>query len=122
MVALASIILSSVCAILFSQSAWLLPEVPLLPAMVFIAVMAFAQAHFRTTEGTLVQLMTPDRFRGRITSLASYGQGFVFPFSILVGMVADSTTVVLALAALGGVGLLLSVVSAVALKRIRELA
>ncbi len=58
-------------------------QVPVLPAILLIGVMALAQAHFRTTEGTLVQLITPDRFRGRVTSLASYGQGSVLPSQVI---------------------------------------
>ena len=121
MVALASVVLSSVSVVLFAQSQWLLPVLPLMPAMLLIGVMAFAQAHFRTAEGTLVQLMTPDEFRGRVTSLASYGQGFVLPFSILVGLLTDFSTVVIALTTLGMIGMVLSVASMVALRDVREL-
>ena len=70
------------------MSPWLVPTYPLLPALIMIGLMSMAQSHYRTTAGTLIQLNTPDRFRSRVTSLASYGQGFVFPFSILVGILA----------------------------------
>ena len=34
---------------------------------------AAAQAHFRTTSGTLIQLITPDGFRSRVTTIAVLG-------------------------------------------------
>ena len=52
-----SIILSSVCVILFAQAHWL-PA-----AIVLIGVMSFAQAIFRTAAGIQVQLLVPDRLR-----------------------------------------------------------
>ena len=65
-------------------------------------------------------MITPDRYRGRVTSLASYGQGFVFPFSIVVGLMTDFTGVVTAITILGMVGLALSVYSIAALRTVRE--
>ncbi len=120
MVALCSILLSSVFVLLFAYSPWILPLYPLIPALIFIGLNAFAQAHFRTTSGTLVQLITPDRYRGRVTSLSSYGQGFVFPFSILVGLLTDFTNVVVAISVLGTLGLVLSLYSIIRLKKVRE--
>ena len=108
-VVLGSILLSSIFVILFAQSHWMVPAYPLAPALVLIGLMALAQAHFRTTSGTLIQLTTPDRFRSRVTSLASYGQGFVFPFSILVGLLAEFSDVVTTINVLGTIGLTLSV-------------
>ena len=108
-VVLGSIFLSSIFVILFAQSRWMVPAYPLAPALVLIGLMALAQAHFRTTSGTMIQLTTPDRFRSRVTSLASYGQGFVFPFSILVGLLAEFSDVVTTINVLGTIGLTLSV-------------
>ena len=118
--ALFSVLASSVFVVLFAYSPVIAPPFPLLAALVLIGLMSFAQAHFRTTSGTLVQLITPDRYRGRVTSLASYGQGFVFPFSILVGLMTDFTGVVEAITILGLVGLALSVYSLAALRTVRE--
>ncbi len=118
--ALFSVLASSVFVVLFAYSPVIAPPFPLLASLVLIGLMSFAQAHFRTTSGTLVQLITPDRYRGRVTSLASYGQGFVFPFSILVGLMTDFTGVVEAITILGLVGLALSVYSLAALRTVRE--
>lgn len=119
-VALASIIFSSIFVILFAFSPWLVPMFPLLPALVFIGLMSLAQAHFRTTSGTLIQLITPDRFRSRVTSLASYGQGFVFPFSIAVGLLAEFGGVVTAITVLGVAGLILAVYFTIRLSDVRQ--
>jgi hypothetical protein len=79
-----------------------------------------AQSHYRTTAGTLIQLSTPDRFRSRVTSLASYGQGFVFPFSILVGILAEFSGVVTAIIVLGLIGLVLSTFFTIRLGSVRQ--
>jgi len=120
LVALASILFSSIFVILFALSPWLLPVYPLLPALILIGLMSLAQAHFRTTSGTLIQLSTPDRYRSRVTSLASYGQGFVFPFSILVGLFAEFSGVIVTLAVLGLIGLILSTIFTIKLGDVRR--
>lgn len=120
LVALVSILFSSIFVILFALSPWLLPLYPLLPALILIGFMSLAQAHFRTTSGTLIQLSTPDRFRSRVTSLASYGQGFVFPFSILVGIFAEFSGVVVTITVLGLIGLILSIIFTLILGDVRR--
>ncbi len=120
MLALCSILASAVLVVLFAYSPWILPAFPLVPALIFIALMAGAQAHFRTTNGTLVQLITPDQYRGRVTSLNSYGQGFVFPFSILVGLLAGFTGVVTTITVLGTLGLALALYFTLRLREVRE--
>ena len=119
-VVLASIMVSSIFVILFAWSPWIVPMFPLVPALVFIGLMSLAQSHFRTTNGTLIQLITPDRFRSRVTSLASYGQGFVFPFSILVGLLAEFSGVVSAITVLGVIGLILTVYFTIRLPEVRQ--
>ena len=119
-VVLASTLASSIFVILFAVSPWLLPVYPLLPALIMIGLMSAAQSHFRTTSGTLIQLSTPDRFRSRVTSLASYGQGFVFPFSILVGLFAEFSGVIITLCVLGLLGLVLSAFFTVRLGDLRR--
>ena len=120
LVALASILFSSIFVILFALSPWLLPVYPLLPALILIGLMSLAQAHFRTTSGTLIQLSTPDRYRSRVTSLASYGQGFVFPFSILVGLFAGFSGVIVTITVLGLIGLILSTIFTLKLGDVRR--
>ncbi len=119
-VVLASLLVSSIFVILFAWSPWIVPMFPLVPALVFIGLMSLAQSHFRTTNGTLIQLITPDRFRSRVTSLASYGQGFVFPFSIVVGLLAEFSGVVSAITVLGVIGLILTVYFTIRLPEVRH--
>jgi len=119
-VLLASLLGSSIFVILFAWSPSIVPMFPLVPALVFIGLMSLAQSHFRTTNGTLIQLITPDRFRSRVTSLASYGQGFVFPFSILVGLLAEFSGVVSAITVLGVMGLILTVYFTIRLPEVRQ--
>ena len=112
----ATVVASSIPVILFAQSHWFVL------AIVIIGLMAFFQAAFRTTNGTLIQGLTPDELRGRVTSLRSYNSGFVILTSLLIGWVVDLTNVTLGIMAVGGTGLALSIVAIAALKRVRPLA
>ena len=120
LVALASILFSSIFVILFAKSGWIVPAFPLLPALVLIGLMSLAQSHYRTTSGTMIQIVATDKFRSRVTSLAHYGQGFVFPFSILVGILAGFSGVVIAITVLGMIGLGLSLFFTIRLKDLRH--
>ena len=102
MVCLMTAAASSILALVLVQAAWL----PI--ALLVIAIFAASQTAFRTTNGTLTQTLAPDALRGRITSLQRVGQGFVVGSSLLVGWFAGVTSVRLALAAMGVVGLVLS--------------
>ena len=70
-VVLGAAVTSAITAILFAFSHWMAL------AFVVIAAMAFSQAVFRTTRGTLIQTLAPDRLRGRLTSLQSLDRGFL---------------------------------------------
>ena len=52
--------------------------------------------------------------------MASYGQGFVFPFSILVGILAEFSGVVTAIIVLGLIGLVLSTFFTIRLGSVRQ--
>ncbi len=115
-VCLGGIAASSISVILFAQAHWL-------PAAFFlIGLMSFAQGTFRTTSGTLIQLVVPDALRGRVTSLQQYTQGFLILSSLLIGWFVDLTTVTIGIMTVGGVGLVLAVFSAATLHRVRRLA
>jgi hypothetical protein len=90
--------------------------------MLLVGTMSFAQATFRTTSGSVIQLMTPDSLRGRVTSLQQFGQGFLILTSLLIGWFVDLTTVVIAIMSIGAIGLCLAIFSGVALRRVRQLA
>lgn len=105
--------LSSVCTMLFSHSSWL-PA-----AFIFLALMSLFQAYYRTTQGTVVLTIVPDRFRARTMTVLAYERGLLTGASILVGMLADATTAAIAILTLGGLGLALTAVCAAALPRVR---
>jgi MFS family permease len=114
MVCLITAAASSILALVLIQAAWL----PL--ALIVIALFAASQTAFRTTNGTLTQTLTPDDLRGRITSLQRLGQGFVVGSSLLVGWFAGVTSVRLALAAIGVVGLALAIAYVICAERLRN--
>lgn len=109
------VVASSITVILFAQSHWLAL------AIVVIGLMAFSQASFRTANGTLIQGLTPDVLRGRVTSLQSYNSGFVVLTSFLIGWLVDLTNVNFGIMAVGGIGLGLSILALATLKRVRPL-
>ena len=113
---LGMVVASSISVILFAQSQWLVL------AIVVIGLMAFFQAAFRTTNGTLIQGLTPDELRGRVTSLQSYNSGFVVLSSMLIGWMVDMTNVTLGIMVVGATGLSLSILAMATLKRVRTLA
>ena len=86
-----------------------------------VGVFGFSQSAFRTTLSTLVQSIIPDNLRSRVTSLRSYGQGFVVATSLGVGWLADQTSAALAITVMGGCGLALTLVCLFALRRVRAL-
>ena len=90
-------------------------------AFIFIAAMAFSQAVFRTTRGTLIQTIAPDRLRGRLTSLQSFDRGFLVVASLGVGALTDATSPVTSIAIIGAVGLVLSLICWATLSRVRSL-
>ena len=112
---LATAALSSITTMAFSLSAWL-PA-----AFLFLALMSGLQAHFRTTQGTVVLTIVPDRLRVRTMSVLAYERGFLTGAGILVGMLADATSASIAILALGGLGLVTTGICAAALRRVRAL-
>ncbi len=114
-VVLGAAVTSAITAILFAFSHWMAL------AFVVIAAMAFSQAVFRTTRGTLIQTLAPDRLRGRLTSLQSLDRGFLVVASLGVGLLSDATSPVTAIAIVGSLGLVLALVCAAVLGRVRRL-
>ena len=114
-VVLGAAVTSAITVILFAFSHWMAL------AFVVIAAMAFSQAVFRTTRGTLIQTLAPDRLRGRLTSLQSLDRGFLVVASLGVGLLSDATSPVTAIAIVGSLGLVLALVCAAALGRVRRL-
>ena len=114
-VVLGAAVASSITLICFAYSHWMAL------AFVVIAAMAFSQAVFRTTRGTLIQTLAPDRLRGRLTSLQSFDRGFLVVASLGVGALSDATSPVIAIAIIGTIGLVLAAICCAALGRVRQL-
>ena len=108
-------ILSSITVILLGQMHWLVP------AFLMVALLGFSQSAFRTTNGTLIQSLVSDTLRSRVTSLRSYGQGFVVFTSLLVGWFAGSTSATVAIMVMGALGLALTLAYLLIAKRVRDL-
>ena len=114
-VVLGAAVVSSITCIIFAYSHWMAL------AFIVIAAMAFSQAVFRTSRGTLIQTLAPDRLRGRLTSLQSFDRGFLVVASLGVGTLSDATSPVTAIAIVGALGLVLSLICCAALGRVRRL-
>ena len=108
-------IASSVTLLLFAFAKWMAL------AFVIIAAMAFSQAFFRTTRGTLIQTLAPDSLRGRLTSLQSFDRGFLVVASLGVGILSDISSPATAMAIIGALGLVLALVCSATLGRVRRL-
>lgn len=98
LIVLITAIASSVIILLFSHAIIL----PL--AFALIMLFASSQSAFRTTNGTLMQLLVSDDMRSRVTSLQRYSMGGVIVSSFVIGWFAQLTTVSIALAAMGVLG------------------
>ena len=114
-VVLGAAVASSITCLLFAYSHWMAL------AFIVIAAMAFSQAVFRTSRGTLIQTLAPDRLRGRLTSLQSFDRGFLVVASLGVGALSDATSPVTAIAIIGVLGLALSIICSATLTRVRRL-
>ncbi len=107
--------LSSIATMLFAYSSW--PWA----AFTVLAAMSFFQAYFRTTQGTLVLTIVPDRFRARTMALLAYERSFLVGVSVLVGIFADFTSASMAILAIGSMGLALTLGCFATLRRVRAL-
>ncbi len=107
--------LSSIATILFAFSAWTWA------AFAVLGAMSFFQAYFRTTQGTLVLTIVPDRFRARTMALLAYERSFLIGVSVLVGIFADFTSASMAILALGSVGMAMTLGCFATLRRVRAL-
>lgn len=114
-VVLVSVVIGSVALILFAHAPWLTMT------FIFIILMSATLNAFRTSEGTLIQLLTPDRLRGRVTGLHNYGQGFVVFTSLLIGWFAGISSTTIVITCVGGVSLALAIFALLTSARVRQL-
>ena len=111
-----------VCALASSVFILLFSHAIILP-LAFLLIMLFAttQTAFRTTNGTLMQLLVSDDMRSRVTSLQRYSMGGVLVASFAIGWFARITSVSIALAAMGLVATAFAIVFYIFARQIREL-
>lgn len=89
--------------ILFSQSHWM----PL--SLALLVLMGICQMSYMAMNQTLLQLTTPDEFRGRVMGLYMINQGLLPLGSLMAGAMADFWSAPIALTIMGGGVLALSV-------------
>ena len=89
-------------------------------AVLVLSLFGATQTMFRTTNGVLTQILTDDEYRVRVTSLYRIVMGMVIFFSLTIGWLADSTSPRWALAAMGVLGIIISVLFLLGSKKIRE--
>ena len=111
-----------VCALASSVFILLFSHAIILP-LAFLLIMLFAttQTAFRTTNGTLMQLLVSDDMRSRVTSLQRYSMGGVLVASFAIGWFARITSISIALAAMGLIATVLAIVFYLFARQIREL-
>ena len=114
MACIISALASAVLTLVLSQSIWM----PI--AFLVLALFGATQTMFRTTNGVLTQILTDDEYRVRVTSLYRIVMGMVIFFSLTIGWLADSASPRWALATMGVVGIIISVLFLLGSKRIRE--
>jgi len=115
-IVLVTALISSVLVLLFSQ-AYIMPL-----AFFLIMLYAASQTVFRTTNGTLIQLLVPDEMRGRVTTLQRYSMGFVVLSSMAIGWFAGVFSVSVALAVMGIMGIIAGTGALMISHRIKGLA
>ncbi|MDA0769160.1 MAG: MFS transporter [Chloroflexi bacterium] len=114
-IVLVTAIISSGLVLLFSHAV-------ILPLAFFLIMLyAASQTLFRTTNGTLIQLLVPDEMRGRVTTLQRYSMGFVVVSSMLIGWLAGVFSVSIVLAVMGIIGMFAGTAAYMVSHRIREL-
>ena len=114
-IVLVTAIISSGLVLLFAY-AYILPL-----AFFLIMLYAASQTIYRTTNGTLIQLLVPDEMRGRVTTLQRYSMGFVVLSSMAIGWFAGVFSVSVALAVMGVLGLLAGTAAFMVSHRIKAL-
>ncbi len=95
---LVTVLLSALLIVAFAYSQWLSL------AIIVIGVFSLSQTVFRTTSGVLIQLLSPDGLRSRITSFHSSINGYVLVTGVLLGYLATVMDVQLAILLVGVVG------------------
>lgn len=90
-------------------------------ALALLVVVGACQMVFMTTNQTVLQLTTPDEYRGRVMGLFMLNQGLLPLGSLFGGVIAEFTNAQTALFVMGGSVMLLAVAFALFAKSVRTL-
>ena len=110
------LVLGSAAVLVLAQSHWLALSIAML------IVLGISQSTFIVSTQTLIQSMTPDTLRGRITSIYMLEFGLGPIAIVLIGLLMDLTTVSGALTIVAAVSLTLSLLFLVTFRQVRGLA
>tara|TARA_B100000315_G_scaffold62395_1_gene56651 strand:- start:172 stop:1482 length:1311 start_codon:yes stop_codon:yes gene_type:complete len=114
-VGLIALMAGSAIILALGRSHWLWLSLPLM------ALMGLAQTHFIVSNQTLIQLVVPDRLRGRVSSVWHYESGLIPLAAVLIGFLADRNGINFALTAVGVGALAVATFCLVRFKDIRSL-
>jgi MFS transporter, DHA1 family, staphyloferrin A biosynthesis exporter len=89
--------------------------------LVLLVLLGGFQMTYMTTNQTLLQLATPDAFRGRVMGIYMLNQGLLPLGSLVAGTLADVWSAPLAVTAMGGTVLVLAAVAFVRMPAMRTL-
>jgi len=108
--------------ILGTASILVMSQVPLLPVTIaMFLIMGFSQTHIRIGNPTLVQTLSPDQLRGRISSFYQFDNGFTPLAVLLIGALAEFTDATFALTLVSLVSLIISIATLIFAKQIKQL-
>jgi MFS family permease len=106
---------ATVLVIIFSQAS--LPWV----AFLLLSSIGFSMMTFRVNNNTLVQMLSPDQLRGRITSIYHMDHALTPLASSVLGIVSDVFSTPTAIAVAGLLGLASMIMLMVSVKEVRDL-
>ena len=105
-----------------TASILLMAQVPILPVTIaMFLLMGFAQTHIRIGNPTLVQTLSPDELRGRISSFYQFDNGFTPLAVLLIGALAEFTNATFALTLVSSVSLVVSIATLIFARQIKQL-
>ena len=115
LIVLVTVISGSLFVLLLSHS--------FIPALAFVLLFLFgaSQSAFRSINAVLIQTLSPDEMRGRMTTLQSYSMGFLFVSGLLIGWFVGYTTVSFVMAGIGIIGLIAGITFYVVSNKVRQL-
>ena len=113
--ALIALVAGSAAILTLSMSQWLLLS------LAMMVCLGFCQTSFIVSNQTLVQMMTPDNLRGRVTSIYMLEHGLGPVGIFLIGLFMDLYTVSGALTLISSVSLATAVFFLVVFRRVRNL-